>query len=52
MGIINGSGKALGGAMPAFEGHLSQAQQKSVIAALQHYWATDVYAQWQLINRR
>jgi hypothetical protein len=45
-------GEPLGGSMPAFQGRLTAQEQRLVIAAFQHYWPDNVYAQWHDIDRR
>jgi mono/diheme cytochrome c family protein len=49
---INMGGEPLGGSMPAFQGRLTAQEQRLVIAAFQHYWPDNVYAQWHDIDRR
>lgn len=49
---ISAGGGPLGGSMPGFQGSLTEAEQKSVIAAFQAHWSDDIYSKWKIIDSR
>ena len=49
---INAGGKPLGGSMPAFQGLLTDSEQRAVIAAFQDHWPDAIYARWAKIKNQ
>lgn len=46
LSVINQGGEALGGAMPGFDGALTEQEKLAAIAYFQDFWSSDTYGKW------